>query len=68
MIPFDIEGKKERIKALQEEIGSPDFWQKPEAREKVSLLSKLEEEVKGVEELKGEVQALEELLPLAEED
>lgn len=68
MIPFDIEGKKERIKALQEEIGSPDFWQKPEAREKVSLLSKLEEEVKGIEELKGEVQALEELLPLAEED
>jgi len=68
VIPFDIEGKKKRIEELREEMNAPSFWQKPEGREKVALLSKLEEEIKAMEEVRREVEGAAELLPLAEED
>ena len=68
MIPFDLEGKKRRIEGLKLEISDPSFWQKPEAKEKVALLSRLEEEVERLEGVKRECEELLELVSLAEED
>lgn len=68
MIPFDLEGKKRRIEELKGEISDPSFWQKPEAKEKVALLSRLEEEVERIEGVKRECEELLELVSLAEED
>lgn len=68
MIPFDIQGKKERVQKLREELADPSFWQRPEAREKVSLLSKFEEEVETLEKIEKEIEGVVELLPLADED
>lgn len=68
MIPFDLEGKKKRIEELKLEISDPSFWQKPEAKEKVALLSRLEEEVERLEGVKRECEELLELVSLAEED
>ncbi|MBC7330616.1 peptide chain release factor 2 [bacterium] len=67
-IPFDLEGKKRRIEELKGEISDPSFWQKPEAKEKVALLSRLEEEVERIEGVKRECEELLELVSLAEED
>ncbi|MGB9607544.1 MAG: PCRF domain-containing protein, partial [bacterium] len=68
MIPFDIEGKKRRIGELRLEISDPSFWQRGEAKEKVALLSRLEEEVEKIEEIRKEIEGLVELIPLVEED
>ena len=68
MIPFDLEGKKRRIEGLKLEISDPSFWQKPEAKEKVALLSRLEEEVERLEGVRRECEELLELVSLAEED
>jgi peptide chain release factor 2 len=68
VIPFDLEGKKKRIEELKLEISDPSFWQKPEAKEKVALLSRLEEEVERLEGVQRECEELLELVSLAEED
>jgi peptide chain release factor 2 len=68
VIPFDLEGKKRRIEELRREISNPSFWQKAEAKEKVALLSRLEEEVERIEGVKRECEELLELVSLAEQD
>ncbi|MGC9004711.1 MAG: peptide chain release factor 2 [bacterium] len=65
---LDIEGKKRRIEELRLEISDPSFWQRGEAKEKVALLSRLEEEVEKIEEIRKEIEGLVELIPLVEED
>ena len=68
MILFDLEGKRRRIDELRVEISDSSFWQKAEAKEKVALLSRLEEEVERIEGVKKECEELLELVSLAEED
>ena len=68
MILFDLEGKRRRIEELKREVSHPSFWQKGEAREKVALLSRLEDELESIQGLEKEVRELAELLPLGEAD
>jgi peptide chain release factor 2 len=68
VILFDLQGKKRRIEELRVEISDSSFWQKAEAKEKVALLSRLEEEVERIEGVKKECEELLELVSLAEED
>jgi peptide chain release factor 2 len=68
VIPFDLQGKKRSIEELRREISNPSFWQKAEAKEKVALLSRLEEEVERIEGVKRECEELLELVSLAEQD
>ncbi|MFB6181570.1 MAG: peptide chain release factor 2 [Candidatus Magasanikbacteria bacterium] len=58
----DVEQKKEKKKELEQEMSQEDFWQDQQRAKKIKKEhSKLEEKINIWEELKGEVQELQEL-------
>ncbi|WP_456431381.1 peptide chain release factor 2 [Thermosulfuriphilus sp.] len=65
---FDPEGKKKRLKELEEELLKEGFWERPEAKEILKERAALQEELSAWEELKQDFEDTATLLELAQEE
>lgn len=66
---FDLEGLRQSAAELSEEMARPEFWDDPdEAREVASRFSRVEAQVRLLEDLRARVSDWEEILDLAEDD
>ena len=66
---LDLEGRKKRIAEIDEIISAPDFWNDPEAGQKIMQEKKrLESKVTHYDELAGKMDDLEVMIELAKEE
>jgi len=66
---LNLEKKKQRIRHLEKEQQSPDFWNNPEeAQKKSQELSHLKREIEEIEKIKDDLKYLSELEELKDED
>ena len=66
---FGWENKRKEVKGLEDEMRSPDFWQKKErASEAGRKAARLKKEIEPLEELEKEIKELKSLADLAEKE
>ena len=66
---LNLERKKKRIKELEQEQQSPDFWNNPEeAQKKSQELSHLKKEIEEIKKIQDDLKYLKELEELKDED
>lgn len=66
---LDLDGRKKRIAEIDEIISAPDFWNDPEAGQKIMQEKKrLESKVTHYDELAGKMDDLEVMIELAKEE
>jgi len=66
---FDVESSRKKIEQLHREASSPDFWDDPQnARKKMALIARLEEQVGMYDRLKKHLSELEEMNALCVEE
>lgn len=66
---FDLDGKKARLKELEQKMGEEGFWNRPDEASKVSKeASDLKNEIERYQTMTQNVSDLEALVELAEED
>lgn len=69
MFPFDLAGKKERIKVLEEKTASPGFWTDTDSAQKViQELKSLREDVEPLDAVREKLDELNVTITLAEEE